>query len=50
MAVAAASPETTSLANESLGENARQYGEEVKQASNSGYETRRSFFHDPEVR
>ncbi len=34
------------FANESLGEDARQYGEEVEQASNSGCETRRRFFHD----
>ena len=39
VAVAAAS-------NESLGEDARQYREEVQQASSSGDDLRRSSFHD----
>src|SRR5262249_50067770 len=38
------------LANESLRKDARQYGEEVKQASHSGDATRGCFVHDAEVR
>src|ERR1700730_6066396 len=42
-AVAAASPSHKPAAHETLSENSRQYGEEIKGTGNPGLETRRRF-------